>query len=74
MLLASPASLGDLGAFVLQKQTQAVESELQSLKMAAMDEAKYLQDGRVGERATLVMRPTLPSSNRTSGFPGIRLS
>jgi site-specific DNA recombinase len=27
----------------LQKQTQAVESELQSLKMAAMDEAKYLQ-------------------------------
>jgi site-specific DNA recombinase len=28
---------------VLQKQIQAVESELQSLKMAAMDEAKYLQ-------------------------------
>ena len=27
----------------LQKQTQALESELQSLKMAAMDEAKYLQ-------------------------------
>jgi len=27
----------------LQKQTQAVESELQSLKMAAMDESKYLQ-------------------------------
>ena len=27
----------------LQKQTQAVESELQSLKMAAVDEAKYLQ-------------------------------
>jgi site-specific DNA recombinase len=28
---------------MLQKQTQAIESELQSLKMAAMDEAKYLQ-------------------------------
>src|SRR6266566_5062198 len=28
---------------LLQKQTQAVESELQSLKMAAVDEAKYLQ-------------------------------
>ena len=27
----------------LQKQTQAVQSELQSLKMAAMDEAQYLQ-------------------------------
>ena len=27
----------------LRKQTQAVESELQSLKMAAVDEAKYLQ-------------------------------
>jgi site-specific DNA recombinase len=27
----------------LQKQTRAVESELQSLKMAAMDQAKYLQ-------------------------------
>jgi site-specific DNA recombinase len=27
----------------LQKQTQAIESELQSLKMAAVDEAKYLQ-------------------------------
>ena len=27
----------------LQKQTQAVESELQSLKMVAVDEAKYLQ-------------------------------
>jgi site-specific DNA recombinase len=27
----------------LQKQTQAVESELQSLKMAAVDETKYLQ-------------------------------
>src|SRR5215510_14179895 len=27
----------------LQKQTQAVESELQSLQMAAVDEAKYLQ-------------------------------
>src|SRR6516164_1944452 len=27
----------------LQKQTQAVESELQSLKMAAVDQAKYLQ-------------------------------
>jgi site-specific DNA recombinase len=27
----------------LQKQTQAVESELQSLKMASVDEAKYLQ-------------------------------
>ena len=27
----------------LQKQTQAVESELQSLKMTAVDEAKYLQ-------------------------------
>jgi hypothetical protein len=30
--------------------------------------------GRVGERATPLVRPTLPSSNRTSGFPGIRLS
>src|SRR5260370_35903474 len=28
---------------LLQKQTQDVESELQSLKMAAVDEAKYLQ-------------------------------
>src|SRR2546421_6051857 len=28
---------------LLQKQTQAVESELQSLQMAAVDEAKYLQ-------------------------------
>ena len=27
----------------LQKQTQAVESRVQSLKMAAVDEAKYLQ-------------------------------
>ena len=27
----------------MQKQTQAIESELQSLKMAAVDEAKYLQ-------------------------------
>ena len=27
----------------LQKQTQAAESELQSLKMAELDEAKYLQ-------------------------------
>src|ERR1035438_8084296 len=27
----------------LQKQTQAVESELQSLKMATVDEARYLQ-------------------------------
>jgi site-specific DNA recombinase len=27
----------------LQKQTQAVESELQSLKMAAVDQARYLQ-------------------------------
>ena len=30
--------------------------------------------GRVGERATLAVRPTLPSSNRTSRFPDIRLS
>jgi hypothetical protein len=28
---------------VLQKQTQAVESELYSLKMAAADETKYLR-------------------------------
>jgi hypothetical protein len=27
----------------LQKQTQTAETELQSLKMAAVDEAKYLQ-------------------------------
>jgi GxxExxY protein len=30
--------------------------------------------GRVGERATPKVRPTLPSSNRTSRFPDIRLS
>jgi hypothetical protein len=28
-----------------------------------------LYDGRVGERATRTVRPTLPSSNRTCGFP-----
>ena len=28
---------------LLQKQTQAIASELESLKMAAVDEAKYLQ-------------------------------
>jgi predicted ATPase len=33
---------------------------------------RYL--GRVGERATPAVRPTLPSSNRTSRFPDIRLS
>src|SRR5215467_7174676 len=42
----------------LQKQTQAVESELQSLKMAAMDEAKYLQlaESLAGFRSKLRLR------------------
>ena len=42
----------------LQKQTQAVESELQSLKMAAMDEAKYLQlaESLAGFRSKLRVR------------------
>jgi site-specific DNA recombinase len=42
----------------LQKQTQAVESELQSLKMAAVDEAKYLQlaENLAGFRAKLRVR------------------
>jgi site-specific DNA recombinase len=42
----------------LQKQTQAVESELQSLKMAAVDEAKYLQlaETLAGFRAKLRVR------------------
>ena len=43
---------------VLQKQTQAVESELQSLKMAAIDEAKYLQlaESLAGFRSKLRVR------------------
>src|SRR5215510_14988631 len=42
----------------LQKQTHAVESELQSLKMAAMDEAKYLQlaESLAGFRSKLRVR------------------
>jgi site-specific DNA recombinase len=42
----------------LQKQTQAVESELQSLKMAAMDEAKYLRlaESLAGFRGKLRVR------------------
>jgi site-specific DNA recombinase len=42
----------------LQKQTQAVESELQSLKMAAVDEAKYLQlaESLAGSRSKLRVR------------------
>jgi len=42
----------------LQKQTQAVESELQSLKMAAADEAKYLQlaESLAGFRSKLRVR------------------
>jgi site-specific DNA recombinase len=42
----------------LQKQTQAVESELQSLKMAAVDEAKYLQraESLAGFRSALRVR------------------
>src|SRR5436853_7280434 len=42
----------------LQKQTQAVESELQSLKMAAVDEAKYLQlaESLAGFRSKLRIR------------------
>ena len=42
----------------LQKQTQAVESELQSLKMAAVDEAKYLQlaESLAGFRSKLQVR------------------
>jgi site-specific DNA recombinase len=42
----------------LQKQTQAVESELQSLKMAAVDEAKYLQlaENLAGFRTKLRVR------------------
>src|SRR5471030_3031240 len=42
----------------LQKQTQAVESELQSLKMAAVDEAKYLQlaESLAGFRSKLRVR------------------
>ncbi|HEY6370305.1 MAG TPA: recombinase family protein [Candidatus Sulfotelmatobacter sp.] len=43
---------------VLQKQTQAVESELQSLKMAAVDEARYLQlaESLTGFRSKLRVR------------------
>jgi len=42
----------------LQKQTQAVESELQSLKMAAVDEARYLQlaESLTGFRGKLRVR------------------
>jgi len=42
----------------LQKQTHAVESELQSLKMAAMDEGKYLQlaESLAGFRSKLRVR------------------
>ena len=42
----------------LQKQTQAVESELQSLKMAAVDEAKYLRlaESLAGFRSKLRVR------------------
>jgi len=42
----------------LQKQTQAVELELQSLKMAAVDEAKYLQlaESLAGFRSKLRVR------------------
>src|SRR2546430_3190105 len=42
----------------LQKQTQAVESELQSLKMAAVDEARYLQlaESLAGFRSKLRVR------------------
>jgi len=42
----------------LQKQTQAVESELQSLKMAAVDETKYLQlaESLAGFRSKLRVR------------------
>jgi site-specific DNA recombinase len=42
----------------LQKQTQAVELELQSLKMAAVDEAKYLQlaESLAGFRGKLRVR------------------
>jgi site-specific DNA recombinase len=42
----------------LQKQTQAVESELQSLQMAAVDEAKYLQlaESLTGFRSKLRVR------------------
>jgi site-specific DNA recombinase len=42
----------------LQKQTQAVESELQSLKMAAADQAKYLQlaESLTGFRSKLRVR------------------
>jgi site-specific DNA recombinase len=42
----------------LQKQTQAVEAELQSLKMAAVDEAKYLQlaESLAGFRSKLRVR------------------
>ena len=42
----------------LQKQTQAIQSELQSLKMAAVDEAKYLQlaESLAGFRSKLRVR------------------
>src|SRR5207249_7382880 len=42
----------------LQKQTQAIESELQSLKMAAADETKYLQlaESLTGFRSKLRLR------------------
>jgi site-specific DNA recombinase len=42
----------------LQKQTQAVDSELQSLKMAAVDETKYLQlsESLAGFRSKLRLR------------------
>jgi site-specific DNA recombinase len=43
---------------LLQKQTQAIASELESLKMAAVDEAKYLQlaEGLAGFRSKLRVR------------------
>ncbi|HKE28348.1 MAG TPA: recombinase family protein [Bryobacteraceae bacterium] len=43
---------------ILQKQTHTVESELQSLKMAAVDEAKYLQlaESLAGFRSKLRLR------------------
>jgi site-specific DNA recombinase len=45
----------------LQKQTQAVESELQSLKMTAVDKAKYLQlaENLAGFRSKLRLRAEL---------------
>jgi site-specific DNA recombinase len=54
---------------VLQKRAQAVGSELQSLEMAAVDEARYLQlaESLGGFRSKLRVRWMSPYANRSSG-------